>query len=142
MHSSRKSFYASPRSRYAYAQRGEVGPPGEIGEGVEVPVVVLVVDGARAHDADEVAAEEHGEDVLGGQLHVAVAHDEPVEHADEEVARLRRERIGLDDGPDAAHGPSDDRARMAGLGPAEEDEGEKECELKDEEDSAEGGRDE
>ena len=109
---------------------------------MEVPVVILVVDGAGAHDADEVAAEERGEDVLGGQLHVAVAHDEPVEHADEEVARLRREGVGLDDGPDAAHGPSDEGASARRLGPAEEDEGEEERELEDEEDAAEGGRDE
>lgn len=71
---------------------------------MEVPVVVLVVDGARTHRSDEVAREEHRHDVLRRQLHVALAHHEPVEHADEEVTRLRREGVRLYDRPDAAHG--------------------------------------
>ena len=109
---------------------------------MEVPVVVLVVDGARAHGSDEVAREEHRHDVLRRQLHVALAHHEPVEHADEEVARLRREGVGLHDRPDAAHGSRGQRRRGARLGPAEEDEGEQDGEHHDEKDPAERGVDE
>lgn len=137
MDARRISFYVTLLS-IPHSDHGQVGPPSEIGQGVEVPVVVLVVHRTRTHDADEVAGEQRGHHVLRRQLHRSLTEPEPVEGADEEIARLGGEGVRLDDAPDPAHG-SVGESSLSLLCPAREDEEQQQTQLQTQQSATELG---
>lgn len=127
MDARRISFYVTLLP-IPHSDHGQVGSPSEVGQRVEVPVVVLIVHRTRTHDADEVAGEQRGHHVLRRQLHRSLAEPEPVEGADEEIARLGSEGVRLDHAPDAAHGSVGESSRTL-LRPAREDEEQQQTQL-------------
>lgn len=120
MDARRISFYVTPLP-IPHSDHRQVSSPSEVGQRVEVPVVVLIMHRTRTHDADEVAGEQRGHHVLRRQLHRSLAEPEPVEGTDEEIARLGSEGVRLDHAPDAAHGSAGESPRVL-LRPAREDE--------------------
>ena len=102
MDARRISFYVTPLP-IPHSDHRQVGSPSEVGQRVEVPVVVR-------------------------QLHRSLAEPEPVEGADEEIAWLGSEGVRLDHAPDAAHGSAGESPRVL-LRPAREDEEQQQTQL-------------